>query len=371
MTNTDTSKDCKPRGAGGPRSRLAPWLLLAGGAILAYFLLWPTPIEPAAWQPAPEPDWHGLGPASRRLSGIKTLPEVGPGPEAVAATRDGWLYTGLQDGRIVRMRADGAQQQTFVRTGGRPLGLKFDSWGNLIVADAFRGLISISPAGVLTPLASSVGGERMLFVNDLAIGADGVIWFSDSSRRFDQHHWILDFWEARPTGRLLRYDRGTGKASVVLDHLMFANGVTLGPNDEFVLVAETLGARITRYWLRGPNAGHTDSFVNSLPGYPDNITYDPRGLFWLALPSPRQPALERMAGLPWLRRFLFHIPAPLRDPGPGRMAWGLGLDIDGRVVHSLRDPSGTYGPVTSVLAVGGRLYFGSIQTKAIGWVPLP
>src|SRR5450755_4300676 len=189
------------------RARRTRWLLaVAAAMLLAYLLFWPTAIEPVAWHPSPDPGRVGPYAANHLLSGIKILPEVGPGPEAVAATGDGWLYTGLQDGRVVRMRADGSGLETFARTGGRPLGLKFDTQGNLIVADAFRGLISITPGGELTVLADTIEGERMLFVNDLAIAADGAIWFSDSSRRFDQHHWMLDFWEARPTGRLLRYD---------------------------------------------------------------------------------------------------------------------------------------------------------------------
>lgn len=348
------------------------WLPAAAGAALAaYFLVWPVPIDPVAWQPPPVPAHSGPYPGNLRLSGIQILPEMGPGPEAVAATRDGWLYTGLQDGRVVRMHADGSGLETFARTGGRPLGMKFDAQGDLIVADAFRGLISLSPDRKLTVLGDTVDGERMRFVNDLAIAADGTIWFSDSSRRFDQHRWILDFWEARPTGRLLRYDPASRLVSVVLDRLMFANGVALGPGDEFVLVAETVAARIVRHWLLGPRAGQTDLFTPALPGYPDNVTYDGRGVFWVALPSPRVPALERMAGMPWLRRMLFHIPAPIRDPRPGRMAWVLGLDTEGRVVRNLQDPSGAYGSVNSVLRFGGRLYFGSIETKTIGWAPAP
>ena len=45
----------------------------------------------------------------------------------------------------------------------------------------------------------------------------------------------------------------------MLDRLMFANGVALGPGDEYVLVNETLAARITRYWVRGPKAGQSDT----------------------------------------------------------------------------------------------------------------
>jgi hypothetical protein len=53
------------------------------------------------------------------------------------------------------------------------------------------------------------------------------------------------------------------------------------------------------------------------------------------------------------------------------MAWVLAFNTDGQVVHDLQDPSGSYGPVTSVTETNGRLYFGSIGTAAIGWVPTP
>ena len=82
---------------------------------------------------------------------------------------DGRLYAGLQDGRVVRMCADGSGVETFVQTGGRPLGMKFDAGGNLVVADAFRGPLCVSPERRITRLADTVNGERVLFPNDIAI----------------------------------------------------------------------------------------------------------------------------------------------------------------------------------------------------------
>jgi hypothetical protein len=348
--------------------RQLPFAFLSTALVmLAYCLFWPAPIDPVVWQPAINPRTV----PNDRLSGVRSLPDVGPGPESVAIGRDGRLYTGLQDGRVVRMLAGGSGVETFVQTGGRPLGMKFDAAGNLIVADAFRGLLSVSPERRVTVLAASVNGERMIFPNDLAIAGDGTVWFSDASRRFDQHHWMLDFLEGRASGRLLRYDPRTRGVVVVLDRLMFANGVALGPADEYVLVNETLAARIARYWLSGPKAGRSDIFASALPGYADNLTYNGRGVFWVALPSPRNPALEGLAGWPWLRKVLGRMPPQLREQKLGRMAWVLALNTEGQVVHNLQDPAGHYGPVTSVIETGGRLYFGSIGTAAIGWAPAP
>ena len=65
------------------------------------------------------------------------------------------------------------------------------------------------------------------------------------------------------------------------------------------------------------------------------------------------------------------MPAQLRERKVGRMVWVLAFDTEGRVVHNLQDPTGIYGPVSSVIEANGRLYFGSIGTTAIGWSPAP
>src|SRR5260370_33968508 len=77
---------------------------------LAYLLFWPVPIDPVACQPATNPR---MAP-SDRLSGIRSLPDVGPGPESVAVGPGGRLYTGLQDGRARRMRPNVDGGETFV-----------------------------------------------------------------------------------------------------------------------------------------------------------------------------------------------------------------------------------------------------------------
>lgn len=41
--------------------------------------------------------------------------------------------------------------------------------------------------------------------------------------------------------------------------------------------------RCTRLWLKGDKAGQAETFVDDLPGSPDNIQLAPDGSFWIAL----------------------------------------------------------------------------------------
>lgn len=345
--------------------RILVLLVLVAG----YLLFWPIPIDAVAWRPgvAPYPVTFEaeqvLGVAEVLASG------VGHGPEDVTLGPDGNFYTGLQDGRILKFR--GFQWQEFVDTGGRPLGMQFDRAGNLIVADAFRGLLLVAPDGSMTVLASEVDGVPMKFVDDLDIAADGTIWFTDASTRFDQRHWRLDMMEGRATGRLLSFDPATGDTTVRLDGLMFANGVALGPDDEYVLVNETWLRRIKRLWIKGPRAGESDIFVAGLPGYPDNLSFDGKDLFWIALPSPQQPKYERLANKPLLREILMRLPETFRKVELPPIGWVLAISPEGKVKYSLKDSSGRCYTITSANDLHGSLLMGSIEMDHVCRLSLP
>ena len=100
---------------------------------------------------------------------------------------------------------------------------------------------------------------------------------------------MFDLLEARPHGRLLRYDPATRQTTVLLRDLYFANGVALSRGEDFVLVNETYRYRTRRFWLKGPKAGTSDVFLDNLPGFPDNIDGNRKGSFWLALFTVRNP----------------------------------------------------------------------------------
>ncbi len=346
-------------------------LALGGVAltIATYLLLWPIPIEPVAWLPSPIPDSIGVNARNDSLGNSEVLPTIGKGPEDLALGPDGYLYTGLEDGRIIRFHPDRPQEvQTYVNTGGRPLGLEFTGEGHLIVADGARGLLSVDKDRMVHVLADEVNDAPLVFVNHLDIAGDGTIWFSDSSQRFKGDA-LLNMMEGSATGRLLSYDPKTGVTEVHLEGLRFANGVSVGPNDEYVLVCETLAARVIRLWVGGPQGGESESFIEGLPGYPDNLSYN-NGVFWVALPMQRHEAWERLASRPTFRSILMRLPR-FPKPSPEAVAWVLRVDESGVLLGSHQDWSGEYSMVTSATEVDGMLYLGSIELESIARVSVP
>ncbi len=343
-------------------------------AALVLFLLAPADVDPAAWEPPAAPTLEGPLAPNRALAAVERIAEGRlHGPEDVAVDAEGRIYAGTLDGRIVRVTLDGRggeTVETFVETGGRPLGLAFGAGGRLLVADAHRGLLAVDPGGRLEVLATEAGGRPFRLADDLDVAADGRVYFSDASWRFGYGAIFEDLLEARPHGRLLRYDPATGSTEVLLDGLYFANGVALSSREDFVLVNETYRYRITRYWLEGPRAGTSEVFSDNLPGFPDGVSGNRRGTFWVALYTVRNPLMDRLHPRPWVKRQLAKLPPPLL---PQAQAYGLVLAVseDGRIERSLHDPSGERVPqVTSAEEAGGYLYLGNLDRPWIGRLAL-
>src|SRR5687768_11404238 len=219
------------------------------GALWVYLLAWPVPVMPVAWTPPPAPPLEGIYAPNSKLAAIKRLDVGGFGPEDVAIAADGRIYTGLGDGRVMGLQVDGTAPALFANTQGRPLGLAFDAAGNLIVADAIKGLLSIDSGGRVTTLSTGADGVPFHCTNDLDIAADGTIYFTDASSKFSLEELKADIVEHGGNGRLLAYDPRSQTTRVVMGNLSFANGVAVSPDQTFLLVVETGAYRIHRVWL--------------------------------------------------------------------------------------------------------------------------
>jgi len=352
--------------------RAGGWFLGALAVLVLYLFLWPVPIRPVAWEPHPNPPLEGEYAVNRVLQPMELYETPGgQGPEDVAVDAAGRVYVGLENGKILRYASDGSDPQVFADTGGRPLGLDFDVDGNLIVADAAKGLLSVDSTGAIEILCTEAGYHPFKFTDDVDVDSQNVAWFSDASYKWGhENHAMEEVLESAPNGRLVKYDINSGECTVVLNELFFANGVAVSPDETYVLVNETMRYRVKRVFVRGPRKGEVDVFINNLPGFPDGISTGADGTFWLAIFAPRNALVDSAGPKPWLRRLIYRVPAPLK-PKPKRHPFVLGFDENGKVIHNLQDADGIdFAKSTSAEQAGEWLYIGSLTEPKWGRIRL-
>lgn len=360
----------------------AAWtVLLLLAAVAAYLSLWPVPIEPATWQPAPAPAYTGPHALNNKLAGLNMIAlGAEEGPEHIVLARDGKLYAALASGNIVRMNPDGSVQEIFANTGGRVLGFDFDAAGNLIAADALKGLLSISPEKKITVLADKVGADPIRYADAVVVAGNGKIYLSDASTRFAPAIWggtfeasVLDILEQSATGRVLEHDPATGGTRIVAKGLSFANGVALSADGKSLFVAETGRYRVWQIALEATNLDLAQAhplarvLLDNLPGYPDNLMRGLDGKIWLGFAKPRNPVLDNMADRPFLRKLTLRLPRALW-PIPKSYGHVIAFTEDGKIVADLQDPSGAYPETTAVTETADRLYIQSLHAKTLGWL---
>jgi len=312
------------------------------------------------WRPPTAPPDRGRSAATAHLVVTRRVATGGRGPEDVAFDGDGRIRCGLADGSVVAVDLVTGAREPLGNTGGRPLGLHPCPDGSTLICDHDRGLLRLHPEGDIEVLLDAIDGESLTFASNVVQGADGTIWFTTSTSRWDVDHHEGDFLEHSCTGRLVRYGVD-GSVSVLRTDLAFGNGLVLTPDESQLLVVETAAYRVSRHWLTGPRAGSSETFADNLPGFPDNMSLGSDGLVWVAIAAPRNALLDRLLPLPgFLRTVVWNLPEAVR-PKAARIAWVMAFDLDGQVVHDLRLTDGGYHFITSVAEREGLLVLGSLR----------
>ncbi|KAL5728573.1 hypothetical protein ACHQM5_001642 [Ranunculus cassubicifolius] len=289
-------------------------------------------------------------------------------PEDVVIDENGLLYTATRDGWIKMMHKNGSWENWKYLATDSMLGITTSSTpGYFIVCDASLGLLKVSKEETIV-LASEVDGKKIMFADVAIEASDGSVYFSDPSTKFGFHDWFLDVLEARPRGRLLKYDPLTKKAVVLFDDLGFANGVALSKDEDFLLVCESWKYRCLKYHLKGENKGKLEVFIENLPGAPDNIKLAPDGTFWVGL-------IElRLWGIPFAytstvtKHFLAAFPKLVELMQLIRKnAMVANVGSDGKIIKKFDDSNGKVTSfVTSVLEFEYHIYMGSLLNNFIG-----
>jgi sugar lactone lactonase YvrE len=257
-------------------------------------------------------------------------------------------------------------------TGGRPLGMHVARDGRLLVCDSYRGLLSMDRAsGQLTTLLESVDGRPLRFCSNVTETSDGTIYFTESTSAFHFEHFLGAVLEARGRGALFRLG-ADGSVTTLVDGLYFANGVTVTANESALVFAETVGRRLSKYWLTGPQAGQVTPLAVNLPAMPDNISTGSDGRIWTAMVTAANPTAEAlMPRAPWIRQLIWRLPARLQ-PKVQPEVWVVGFDPDtGKAAGGFRTNRADFGGVTGVVEAGGKLWMSTIEFAAVAHAAVP
>jgi len=353
--------------------KIAAAILVILLLFLLYLLLRPVPVSPVAWN---APQNRGLVDPFAPNDWLSRARPVSigehKGPEDIAGGQGVYLYASTSNGQIIRFRGNGSQLSVFADIGGRPLGLEFDKQGNLYAANAPLGLQKISPDGSFETLVSKVDGEEISYVDDVAVAADGRVFFSEASSKFNPKNAggsyeasLLDILEHGGHGRIFEYSPAGKQTKIIMDDLNFANGVAISDDQRYLLVIETGHYRVLKFWLEGPLAGSTEVILENLPGFPDNVNNGLNGKFWIGLVAPRVQILDDLSDWPFLRKVVQRLPAFFR-PKAVPSSHVIAIDGDGQVLMNLQDSTLTYPALTGVFETSQSLYLTSLFGNQLG-----
>ncbi|CAL1270471.1 unnamed protein product [Larinioides sclopetarius] len=336
-------------------------------------------------------------------------------PESFAEYK-GELYSGLGDGRVVRITDK--EIVPITRTGencegifeehicGRPLGMTFSKAGRLFVVDAYLGLFSIDiNTGKKVNILSSktiVDELPLTLLNSLTFDEkEENLYITQSSSRWNISHVIVSIVEHDTSGRLLKFNLKTKKVSVVLKDLAFPNGVVLSHDGNALLVAEAMQNKVFKYHIEGPKKGLNEELPMLLPGEPDNLKRSKNG-YWVTVATARTTEnptmLDIFSDKPFWRCLVLHlhrlttlpISAILKlvpdkrakeigfELHTGRLIadymlnYGLALEFDdkGKILRSFHSPSGKVSHLSEAFEHNGYLYLGSWRNKYLGRLKL-
>lgn len=349
-----------------------------------------------------------LAPNNKLASSEKLVQGKVIGPEHILF-HNGEIYTGVLGQGVVKVVGD--KVEPVVNFGkpcklpeeepicGRVLGVVSDTKdsNSLLIADAYHGIFhynldtkkSEKLVGPDTQLEGKGGPRTSKVFNSIAAASNGDFYWSSTSSDYTFEDGIYAFL-ANPSGRLFHYDRKTGQNRLLADGLNFANGVALSPNEDFVIVAETNQGRVLKVHLKGPKAGQVETFLDGIPGGPDNVEGDRDGV-WIAVPlayDEEHPFISHLlAQNPKARQFFTDMLKTTESPHGllkpefpedvkktissyigsfGQLGFALAprttmlrLDWDGNIVQALHATDGSVAALSHAVQKDGYLYMGS------------
>ena len=188
-------------------------------AVAIYLFYFPTDLDPVFWRPPKAPELAGKYLKNDLLARMDVLsPGYCHQCEDVDVDTQGRIYGGDSKGRIIRLDPQSGESEVFADTKGRPLGLDFDRVGNLVVADAEKGLLRIDSSGQVESLVTESGvQDGLVLVNAMHITASVFINDNETGLHADYDRWLEELAPFDPSPERYHHNR-TGEDNADAHH---------------------------------------------------------------------------------------------------------------------------------------------------------
>lgn len=152
------------------------------------------------------------------------------------------VWSDIPNDRMLRWDEASGTVAAFRQPSGFANGNALDRQGRLLTCEhGGRRVVRTEPDGSLTVVAQSWRGRRLNSPNDVAVGPDGSIWFTDPTYGIDG--WYEGSRAEGEVGgsRLYRVDPRIGAVEAAADDFVQPNGLAFSPDGRRLYVADTGG----------------------------------------------------------------------------------------------------------------------------------
>lgn len=256
------------------------------------------------------------------------------GPESITVAKNGLLYTGLADGRIVELNPNKNYQLRTVlkfKTSSYckdNLATRADDCGRflqlrmvnetLYALEANTGLYKIDVKSGTKTFVGPKSLYRVNLYNSFAFDPKdpNLVYLTITSTKWNLLTIMWSILEVDDTGKVLAFDLNSSKRVILLDNLYASNGIDVDKKRDKLLFAETFHARINsldldevRSAFKSAKDGEKlavlkrTSLIPITPGLPDNLIVE-GDTAYIALPFVRingKELVDHLATMPSIR----------------------------------------------------------------------
>jgi gluconolactonase len=198
--------------------------------------------------------------------------------------KSGFVYVSDEEtNKILRVYPDGHKEELIAL--GDPDGNTYDRQLRLIdTASVLRAIIRITPDGKYTVLADHFEGKKLNSPNDVVIGPDGAIYFTDPTLDL-----VKGETQEIPYQGVYRLD-DSGKVTLLTKDLTQPNGLAFSPDGKHFYVDDSAEKNIRVYDVRSDGTLENGRIFgeekgNKGEGVPDGMRVDRKGNIFVTGPK--------------------------------------------------------------------------------------